>query len=199
MASYVAGGWELGAIVTATSGSPFTVTLGGGGDPLGNGYNGDFSQDFPNIIKGCNPIHGGVKYLNLSCFALPTAPASFAAQCNNFTGAAQAAPAGTVYCQNLVGNAGRNSFYGPRLATVDFSAFKNFKFTEQLKLQFRAEFFNILNHPNLAAPNFLNNANNTVFNADGSQGSGDSANAGLLGGPTVTSSRQIQLGLKLVW
>ena len=208
--SYVAGGWELGTIVTATSGSPFTVTLGGGGDPLGNGYNGDFSQDFPDIIKGCNPIHGGVNYLNTTCFTLPSAPTSFAAaNCpandpiakTGFYNAPPSLtpPSGMTFCQNLVGNAGRNSFYGPRLATVDFSAFKNFKFTEQLKLQFRAEFFNILNHPNLAAPNFLNNANNTVFNANGSQGSGDSANAGVLGGPTVTSSRQIQLGLKLVW
>src|SRR5260370_41521012 len=102
-------------------------------------------------------------------------------------------PSGMTFCQNLVGNAGRNSFYGPRLATVDFSAFKNFKFTEQLKLQFRAEVFNILNHPNLAAPNFLNNANNHVFNADGSQRSGDSAHARLRGGPTATSSRQSQL------
>ncbi len=208
--SYVAGGWELGTIVTATSGSPFTVTLGGGGDPLGNGYNGDFSQDFPDIIKGCNPIHGGVNYLNTTCFTLPSAPTSFAAaNCpandpiakTGFYNAPPSLtpPSGMTFCQNLVGNAGRNSFYGPRLATVDFSAFKNFKFTEQLKLQFRAEFFNILNHPNLAAPNFLNNANNTVFNANGSQGSGDSANAGVLAGPTVTSSRQIQLGLKLVW
>ena len=198
IASYIAGGWELGTIVTATTGSPFSVTLGGGSDPLGNGFNGDFSQDFPNFTKGCNPIHGGVNYLNLNCFTLPTAPASFAAQCKNFTKAALAAATGTVYCQNLLGNAGRNSFYGPRLTTVDFSAFKNFKFTERFKLQFRAEFFNILNHTNFAAPNFLVSANNTVFNADGSQGSGDSAKAGVLGS-TSTSSRQIQFGLKLSW
>jgi len=192
VASYIAGGWELGTIVTATTGSPFTLTLGGGGDPLGTGFNGDFSMDFPNLVKGCNPIHGGVNYLNLSCFQLPQATPAIAAQCVPFPGIA-----GT--CSNLVGNAGRNRFYGPGLTTVDFSAFKNFKFTEQLKMQFRAEFFNILNHPNLAAPNFLNNANQTVFNANGTQGTGDSANAGVLGGPTSTSSRQIQLGLKLVW
>ena len=113
-----------------------------------------------------NPIHGGVNYLNTSCFT--TAPAV----------------AGGV----LVGNSGRNRFYGPGLKTVDFSAFKNFKFTEQLKLQFRAEFFNILNHPNFAAPNFLNDANNSI----------GSSNTGVIGS-TSTSSRQIQLGLKLVW
>src|SRR2546429_6989960 len=41
--------------------SPFTATLGAGGDPLGTGFNGDFSMDFPNITKGCDPIHGGVR------------------------------------------------------------------------------------------------------------------------------------------
>ncbi len=197
LASYVAGGWELGAILTATTGSPFTATVGGGGDPLGTGFNGDFSMDFPNITKGCNPIHGGVNYLNVNCFTLPTAPSSFVGCAPNSFSSAPAAPAGTQYCQNLVGNAGRNSLYGPRLTTVDFSVFKNThipRISETFNVQFRVEFFNILNHPNFAAPNFLNDSNNSVFNPNGT-GSG---NAGVLGS-TSTSSRQIQLGLKLVW
>jgi hypothetical protein len=165
-ASYLAGGWELGTILTATSGSPFTVTVGGGGDPLNTGYNGDFSMDYADLVPGCNPIHGGINYLNTSCFT------------------AAPAVAGGV----LVGNSGRNRFYGPGLKTVDFSAFKNFQFTERLKLQFRAEFFNLLNHPNLAAPNFLNDSNNSI----------GSSNTGVIGS-TSTSSRQIQLGLKFVW
>ena len=174
VASYLAGGWELGTIVTATSGSPFTVTYGGGGDPLNTGFNGDFSMDFPNLVAGCNPIHGGVTYLNLSCFALaPTVPNGV-----------------------LVGNAGRNRFYGPGLKTVDLSAFKNIRIVERLKLQFRAEFFNILNHPNLSGPNFLNDANNSVaFDASGIP---VPKSAGVLAS-TSTSSRQIQLGLKLIW
>ena len=174
VASYVLGGWELGTIVTATTGSPFTVTTGGGGDPLNTGFNGDFSMDFPNLVSGCNPIHGGVTYLNVNCFAL--APPV----------------AGGV----LVGNAGRNRFYGPGLKTVDFSTFKNIQLMERLKLQFRAEFFNILNHPNLAPPNFLNDSNNSVaFDPGGNPIPGS---AGVLGS-TSTSSRQIQLGLKLIW
>jgi hypothetical protein len=88
----------------------------------------------------------------------------------------------------LVGNSGRNRFYGPGLTTVDFSTFKNFALMEKMKLQFRAEFFNIMNHPNFAAPNFLNDSNNSI-------GTG---NAGIIGS-TSTPSRQIQLGLKLVW
>lgn len=197
LVSYVAGGWEIGAIVTATTGSPFTATLGGGGDPLGTGFNGDFSMDFASITNGCNPIHGGVHYLNLNCFTLPTTPASFAGCLPNSFPGAPAAPAGTQYCQNLVGNAGRNSLYGPGLTSVDFSVFKNThvpKISEAFNVQFRAEFFNLLNHPNFAAPNFLNDSNNSIFNPNGTV----SGNAGVLGS-TSTSSRQIQLGLKLVW
>ena len=174
LASYLAGGWELGTIVTATSGTPFTVTTGGGGDPLNTGFNGDFSMDFPDLVAGCNPIHGGVTYVNTNCFAL-----------------APAVPNGV-----LVGNAGRNRFYGPGLKTVDLSAFKNIRVIERLKLQFRAEFFNVLNHPNLAAPNFLNDANNSVA-FDGS-GNPIPGSAGVLGS-TSTASRQIQLGLKVIF
>jgi hypothetical protein len=174
LASYLAGGWELGTIVTATSGTPFTVTTGGGGDPLNTGFNGDFSMDFPDLVAGCDPIHGGVTYLNTNCFTL-----------------APAVPNGV-----LVGNAGRNRFYGPGLKTVDLSAFKNIRVMERLKLQFRAEFFNVLNHPNLAAPNFLNDANNSVA-FDGS-GNPIPGSAGVLGS-TSTASRQIQLGLKAIF
>jgi len=175
-ASWIAGGWELGTIVTATTGSPFTVTYGGGGDPLNTGFNGDFSMDYPNLVSGCNPIHGGVTYLNVNCFALPPA----------------------VSDGVLVGNAGRNRFYGPGLKTVDFSMFKNVPLMERLKLQFRAEFFNILNHPNLASPNFLNDSNNSVAFDPKNNNQPIPGSAGVLGS-TSTSSRQIQLGLKLIW
>jgi Carboxypeptidase regulatory-like domain/TonB dependent receptor/TonB-dependent Receptor Plug Domain len=173
LASYLAGGWQMGTIVTATSGSPYTVTVGGGGDPLNTGFNGDFSMDFANLIPGCNATPGVTSNaagqllaFNPNCFAV--APAV----------------AGGV----LVGNSGRNRFYGPGLTTVDFSLFKNFSFRERFKVQFRSEFFNVLNHPNFAAPNFLNDANNSI----------DTGNAGVIGS-TSTASRQIQLGLKLVW
>jgi hypothetical protein len=191
IASYLAGGWELGTIVTATTGSPFTPTVGDGGDPLNTGFNGDFSMDYANIVPGCNPIHGGPNYLNVKCFALPQATPAIAALCVPFAG-----KPGT--CSNLVGNAGRNNLYGPGLTTVDFSAFKNFRVTrisEAFNVQFRAEFFNILNHTNFEAPNFLTDSNNnSIFDASGAPLS----NAGVLRS-TATSSRQIQLGLKVIW
>ena len=207
--SYALGGWELGTIVTVTSGSPFTPTVGAGGDPLGTGFNGDFSMDFADIVKGCNPIHGGVNYLNVNCFTLPNAPTSFSsancipnssAAATGFYNAAPALtlPSGNTCCSNLLGNAGRNSLYGPGLATVDFSAFKNFrvqKISEAFNIQFRAEFFNIFNHTNFAAPNFLTDGNNnSIFDATGAL----LKNAGVLGS-TTTSSRQIQFGLKVIW
>jgi hypothetical protein len=173
LVSYALGGWEMGTIVTATSGSPYTVTVGGGGDPLATGFNGDFSMDFANLISGCNATPGVTT--NAAGQLLAFNPNCFAAA---------PAVAGGV----LVGNSGRNRFYGPGLTTVDFSLFKNFSFRERFKAQFRGEFFNILNHPNFAAPNFLNDANNSI-------GTG---NAGIIGS-TSTASRQIQLGLKLIW
>jgi hypothetical protein len=161
--SAVIKGWEMGTIVNASSGSPFTATVGGGGDPLGTGFNGDFSMDFANLTPGCNPIHGGVNYLNLNCFSVPNPI-------------------------NLLGNSGRNRFYGPGLKTVDFSVFKNNKVSEKLSVQLRAEAFNVLNHPNLAPPNFLNDANNSITDP----------NAGVLAS-TSTPSRQMQFGLKLIF
>lgn len=200
---YALGGWELGTIVTATSGTPFSVTVGGGNDPLGTGFNGDFSQDFPVLVPGCNPIHGGVNYLNTNCFTLPYAPTAFqTANCpanvpsvpgplSGFGNATITPPSGMAFCQNLLGTAGRNRFYGPGFKNVDFSIFKNIQLMERLKMQFRAEFFNVLNHTNLNAPNFLNDANNSVFDSDGSALSTAIASAG--------TSRQIQLGLKLIF
>ena len=196
IASYALGGWQLGTIVSATSGSPFTPTIGGGDDPLGTGFNGDFSMDYANIVKGCNPIHGGVHYLNVNCFALPQSTPAIAAQCQpfGFVPPPNGNPGIPGTCANLLGNAGRNSLYGPRSTTVDLSIFKNFqapRISEAFKVQFRAEIFNILNHTNFQAPNFLNDSNNSIFAANGTPLS----NAGVLGS-TATLSRQIQLGLK---
>src|ERR1700716_774333 len=208
----VTGGWELGTIVTATSGAPFTVTVGDGNDPLGTGFNGDFSMDFANLLPGCNPISGRKplkstdSYLNLNCFTPPTAPASFPIATpaapfgcapNSFPAFPTPAPTGMQYCSNVLGNSGRNHFHGPRLTTVDLSIFKNTRIpaiSETFNIQFRAECFNVLNHTNFLSPGFLNTfgQNNSVVDTDGS-----SLPTAL--NQTSTTSRQIQLGLKLIW
>ncbi len=124
-------------------------------------------MDFANLISGCNPIHGGVNYLNTSCFTPPIAPSSLAAGtaanrlgciANTFTKYTLPAPAGQQFCTNVLGNSGRNSLYGPGLATWDMSLYRNFhvrKISEAFNVHFRAEFFNILNHTNFLSPGFL--------------------------------------------
>jgi hypothetical protein len=188
---WAASGWEFGGIFEASSGLPFTAIIAP--DPLGMNSTDQFS--LPDRVKGCNPIQGGFNYLNLSCFTLPNAPASMAAQCdpNSSLGAAQAAPAGTVYCGNLMGNGGRNTLIGPRLVNLDFSLFKNNpikRISEQFNVQFRMEIFNSLNHSNFNPPT----ANNVIFDGTGAPVSG----AGQLNS-TSTTSRQIQFAIKFVW
>ena len=204
--STLTGGWALGTIVTATSGAPFTVTVGDGNDPLGTGFNGDFSMDFASLVPGCNPIHGGVNYINTNCFTPPAAAASLPVATtasplgcapNSFPNSPVPAPSGMQFCSNVLGNTGRNRFYGPGLTTVDFSVFKNTRIpriSETFSVQFRAEFFNVLNHTNFLSPGFLNTGgqNNSVYDFDGS-GLPTALNQ------TSTTSRQIQLGLKLIW
>jgi hypothetical protein len=87
------------------------------------------------------------------------------------------------------GNVGRDTLIGPGIASVDFSALKNTQLSERLRLQFRAEFFNILNRANFTTPNSV------LFT---SATSGVSPTAGVITA-TATTSRQIQFGMKLIW
>ena len=96
-------------------------------------------------------------------------------------------------CSNVFGNAGRNELYGPRMVNLDFSIFKNnhiARISEAFNIQFRAEFFNVLNHTNLQAPV----DNNVLFDNNGVGVGG----AGVIDS-TVTPSRQIQFGMKVIW
>lgn len=192
---YMASGWQIGGIYTGTTGLPFTPTLGG--DPLG--LKGADLYAFPNRVRGCDPVNSnyrsnGLHYINLTCFTLPVAPASMAAECKNFTGATAPAPTGEVYCANLLGNSSRNSVYGPGLQNFDFSLFKNNpvpRISETFNIQFRWEVFNILNHANFNPPA---PAARQIFSV-----SGATNNAGILTSPTITFSRQMQFALKFIW
>lgn len=87
------------------------------------------------------------------------------------------------------GNVGRNVLQGPSLFETDLSLARKFNFTERVGLQFRAECFNVFDHTNLNTPNPVVYAAAT---------GGPSPTAGLVTS-TATTSRQIQLGLKLLW
>jgi Carboxypeptidase regulatory-like domain/TonB dependent receptor/TonB-dependent Receptor Plug Domain len=194
---WAASGWELGGIFSASTGVPFTVTIAG--DPLG--FNSTDPVDFPDIAHGCNPVQGGLNYLNLNCFVLPVATPAIAALCQPFGFVSAALPPPSTpnpgipgTCANLLGNGGRNSIVGPGLVNLDMSLFKNNyvkRISEQFNVQFRVEIFNILNHANFNPPT----SNNQVFNSDGSTGG---LTPGLLD-TTATTSRQIQFAVKVIW
>ena len=86
---------------------------------------------------------------------------------------------------------------GPGFHRLDFSAFKAFKLTERFSLQFRSEFFNILNHPNFNAPNFGGNGVVAISNS----GNFTSPNFGQIGSTRDApyDPRQIQFALKLLF
>jgi len=173
---WLVSGWQIGGIYQVSSGLPFTPIIGG--DPLGLKTSYPFA--FPNRIFGAdcesavnpgNPVH----YIKTQCFSFPT-PAT------------------------RMGNAGRNSLIGPLLSNFDLSLFKNNYIkgiSENFNIQFRAEFFNVLNHPNFSPPvgnNITTFGNNILFSATGVP----VTTAGLIT-MTSTSSRQIQFGLKIDW
>jgi hypothetical protein len=181
----LAEGWELNTILTAQSGRP--VPIVSASDTSAQNGNvfptpANFHQR-PNLVPGINPIHpnwqsapDSIGYLNGNAFAQPA-----------FATAADP--------QGSFGTLGRNAIYGPRFWNLDFALSKSTPLAEKLRLQLRAEMFNIFNHPNFALPNF--------FVSPGSSRQGlitqtpDQAqtNPGLGGG----GPRVIQLGLKLVF
>ena len=79
------------------------------------------------------------------------------------------------------GTLGRNALIGPGARTVDLSLFKNFHLTERLRFEFRAEAFNLANHPVYSNPN-------TDITA---------GNFGQILGTTLFSERQVQFAAKL--
>jgi hypothetical protein len=137
-------------------------------------------------------------YINYNCFTLPKATPAIASQCVPFVGNGTLAnPDFPGTCSNLLGNAGRNSIVGPGLVNLDFSVYKNFavkKISESASVQFRAEFFNVMNHPNFAPPfPFFGSGSAAIFNENGTS-SGSGGLEALVGKP-----RDIQFGLKFIW
>ena len=172
----VLGGWETGGILTVASGTPFTVLVGG--DQLGQNNTDPYTYpDRVRNVPGCdgNPVNAGnaANYVKFQCFALPN----------------------PIW---RLGTSGRNSVIGPGLVNLDFSLFKNIPIHESLKAQFRAEFFNIINHPNFNSPN----DNRVIMDSNGNPVPGPLPNTVAAVTQMVNSqqpARQVQFALKFNW
>jgi hypothetical protein len=176
-------GWQLTGTVTQNTGLPVSIATGfdqtgyttNTGTPRPNYAPGNPALTIGNITyPACNnnPSLGVVgMWFNPNCFSLQ-------------------AP-GTL------GNTGRNTIIGPGLAVVDFGVLKDTrapKISEVFRVQFRAEFFNLFNHPQFGLPNI------NVFTQGTNGGGSISPQAGqitTLGGNTA--ARQIQFGLKFLF
>jgi hypothetical protein len=164
------GGWSVSGIATLQSGFPFSPQLGY--NPTGNG-------DTRNPVRpNLNPdFHGSLyarsvgQWFNPAAFTAPY-PGTF-------------------------GNAGRDTLIGPGLAGLDLSLAKNTTIREGLHAQFRAEFFNVLNHSNFTTPNAVVYSSGPTPKTTTAEAV-ESPTAGVVTA-TATTSRQIQFGLKLLF
>jgi hypothetical protein len=183
-------GWRVGGIISLLSGPPFTANLGSFNN---SGTFASFPADRPNLIAGAKPCGAAQlskpsQWFDPSIFVLPAA--------------------------GKFGNAGRNILCGPGLKNFDFSLSKDTKLAERLGLEFRAEFFNLFNHPNFDVPVNTQGPNGNGGNGDaiftGRKSSpcdpaSDPQGCGILAPNvgrifrTATPSRQIQFALKLTF
>ena len=156
-------GWQVSGVFLAHSGNPFNVGTG----IATNTFRG--SSPRPNYVAGCDALaHSTVDHwFDASCFTLPAV--------------------------GFNGNFGRNVLTGPRLTNVDMALMKTTTLSEGKTVQFRAEVFNIANHPNFALPN------GAAFSQGAVAGTGNiNPTYGRITS-TRTTSRQVQLGVKLLF
>ena len=154
--SWLVKGWAAAAIFTAETGQPFSVLTGGG---VGDGFNNQRANLVSGTIYTGNARALNAQMLNATAFAVPTAT-----------------DAATGY---RFGNLGKAALTAPPFVNWDLSLQRNFRMTEKLNLQFRAEFFNAFNQVNFNRP--VNTLNNPNFGR-------------IIG---TANPREIQLGLKL--
>jgi hypothetical protein len=177
LAKTALGGWAVNGIFSYGSGLTLNVL-----DGFNNSRNGDTNNqpDRPNLVSGAknNPIHG----VTAGCSGIP-AGQKLKNPDRWFDPCAFELPLAGFY-----GNLARNTLTAPGLVNVDFTLVKTTTLTERLKLDFRAEFFNLFNHANFGLPIA------SLFNGT----RGRSGNAGTIT-TTATDNRQIQLGMKLIF
>jgi hypothetical protein len=162
-ANQIAGGWRMTGILTLQTGLPFTPTISNDQANTGVG------SQRPDILS--TPIQTD----NVACWYYTTANSNCVNLFGTKTNWWASPPADARY-----GTGGRNILRADGLKEMDFSLQKSFKVTESKSLEFRAEAFNLTNHPTFSAPS-------TSVNS----GSGGAVTSVLIPG------RQIELALKL--
>jgi hypothetical protein len=174
----VLGGWELNGIQQYQTGSPMTVVSGK--DNSLTALNGDRAIYTGQPLArpaGVDPVR---QWFNTAAFAMN--------------------PIGTF------GTVGKGILRGPNMFAWDMGLFKEIPVVEKLKLQFRAEFFNIFNHPNFNNPAAsvssasYGQITQTLGNATGSFSNNGFAGLNAApGDPLSGGPRIIQLALKLLF
>ncbi len=171
----VLNGWAMNGILSFRTGVPFTIF--DTSQPDNNGQQAIrpiVIAALPETMGDSTPVPGvggTFNYLNLSAFA----------------------PSGSVNGP-FIGTLGRNTFRAPGMQSWNVSFARNIPITESKKLQFRAEFFNFFNHPNLFVAGGTNNI------ADNPTDSVEVTRGGLFSNiNNVEQHRNIQLALKFVF
>ena len=198
-------GWEIGSIVTLQTGTPWSPQ--------------DMSNDFSGTGEVNNPATYGETWSffgnthdfqanpnGIPFFGGPVFPSQCIAhasmtQLNSFGCYMKGSSVLVPPEFGTFGNAGRNIFNEAPLYTWDFSILKNWKFNERLNVQFRAEFFNVLNHPVLGSVDAGHLANNDPSVGSNTFGAANETADQAAGDPILGSgaNRVIQLGLKLTF
>jgi hypothetical protein len=133
-------GWGVDSTVTLQSGQPFQFNYNFEDDFSGSGE----GDDRPDVV---GPVvynaHNPTDYVQLSSFAIP---------CVTDVSSASGTAADCVPGSRHFGDERRDSLRGPTFKQWDFAIFKETAISEHANLQLRAEFFNLLNHPNFANP-----------------------------------------------
>ncbi len=165
------GGWQVNSILRLQTGPPLTLTSGA--DVNGDGNAPDRvairAGDLRSVVGLNVAANGAVNYF------LPSTPGTGIRTFSNGT-----AVGFSLTPENVFSYTTRGVLHGPGLANLDFSAFKNFPFGEQRRIQFRAEIFNLFNHTNFGTP--VTDIASPLFGTITS---------------TSTASRQVQFGLRL--
>jgi hypothetical protein len=149
---YALNGWQVSGTVFWHSGIPFSILstpYSANGNGIVNGSGPQFASVVPGVpLYEHNPIPGvtqpgTVQWLNPDAFVSTVDPSTGACFGGN----------SPKNCQ--FGNLGRNALRGPNFTWSDFYLSKLFPLTEQLKLRFDVQFFNVFNHPNFGLPSIV--------------------------------------------